>query len=58
VSPCAELIDDGADDVVLIGEIAIILLAPPVSLELGGELLEQEVGNTGATQAGKRSAPF
>jgi len=31
------------DDVVLIGEIAIIFLALSVSLELAGELLEKEV---------------
>jgi hypothetical protein len=42
--------------VVLIGKIAMILLVLPVSLELGGELLEKEVDNIGATQAGKQSA--
>jgi hypothetical protein len=66
VSPCVlsssmtvhEVVDlfEAKDDMVLIGEIAIILLALSVSLELGGELLEQEVDKTGTTQAGKRSA--
>jgi hypothetical protein len=46
----------GADEVVLIGKIAMILLVLPVSLELGGELLEKEVVNIGAAQAGKQSA--
>jgi hypothetical protein len=53
---CAEFINGGADEVVLIGKIAMILLVLPVSLELGGELLKKEVDNIGATQAGKQSA--
>jgi len=53
-----EVVDlfEAEDDMVLIGEIAIILLALSVSLELGGELLEQEVDKTGTTQVGKQSA--
>jgi hypothetical protein len=53
-----EVVDlfEAEDDMVLIGEIAIILLALSVSLELGGELLEQEVDKTGTMQVGKQSA--
>jgi hypothetical protein len=53
---CAEFIDGGASEVVLIGKTAMILLVLPMSLKLGGELLEKEVDNIGATQAGNQSA--
>jgi hypothetical protein len=49
------LTSEAEADVVLIGETAIILFALSVSLELGGESLEQEVDNMGATQVGRWS---